>query len=111
MNEALRPTNNFFSDFSSLGKSEEQKELPALKEEEEQLAHLARTDGWDLFTKIVNEYIDEMDGMVRSAMDAGAGFEEIGRKTAVKEITKDVLKKLVSRVEEAREASDRRTTK
>lgn len=110
MTEALRPSTNFFTEFSSLGEEEGKKDISAVKDEEQKFAHMARTEGWDLLKEMIDEQIQSMDQMVRIAMEQGAGFEEIGRKTAVKEVTKDVLKRIVERVEEAREASDRRST-
>lgn len=108
MNEALRPS-NIFTEFSSLDKDESEKDIEIIKDEDEKLAHTARTEGWELIKEIANEQIAFLDKMVISSMEMGASFEDIGKKTAVKEITKDVLNRIISRVEEAREASDKRT--
>jgi len=99
--DSIKP--NIFKEFASLG--EEVKSKGELQQED--LAHLSNTDGWAHVKKYIEAIVSELDGSVLSAMQHGASYEDIGRKTAVKEVTKDVLNRIVRLVEGAREAQER----
>lgn len=107
MSEALRPSN--FQSLSSLTQDENQ-ELEQVKEEEDGMAYIARTQGWETLKEFMAEQVEILDQMVVEAMDKGLSFEELGKRTAVKELTKDVIRRIISRVEDARRASDSRVS-
>jgi hypothetical protein len=77
-------------------------------EEEQQLAGMSRSAGW----KILRDYIDEMttglDGINETAISQGGSFADIGRNTVVINLAKSVIKKIVDKVEDAKEACERR---
>lgn len=104
--QALRPT-NLPTDFSSL-EEEPVDSFEELQDEEESLAYIARTNGWQLITEEMDKVCEELDQMVVEAMQTGMSFEELGKRTAVKELTKDAIRRIAAKVEDARTASDGR---
>lgn len=105
MDSAIKPTS--LNDFGSISE-EETKEIEVVKNEEDSLAFVARTKGWEDLVKFMDTIIEELDQMVVNAMHSELSFEEIGKRTLVKELTKDAIKRIRTKVEDAREASDRR---
>lgn len=102
--EALRPTS-----FQPLASEPEQEPIEKVEVEEEALAHVGRTNGWDILTKYMDEVLEELDQMVMVALSEAKDFEQIGQRYVVKELTKDAVNRIKSKVEDARVASDRRT--
>jgi hypothetical protein len=94
---------NFFTEFASLGEEEKTKG----EEYQAEIAFVAKQGGWSHIKKYIESMVIELDATVLAAMQAGASFEEIGRRTAVKEVAKDVLSRVLQYVESARESSDR----
>lgn len=100
--QALRP--NFINGgFASLEKEEEEQSDSEL--EEEALGNLSLTGGWKIIDDYIQELEDELDGMVRGLMAAGASFEEIGQRATVKEVAKDALEKVRARIRDAKDAT------
>ncbi len=102
MSQALRPNN-----FNGLSSLEEQADIQAVKDDEESLAYVARSRGWDLILEEMEQIEKEMDEMVIASMGE-ADFEEIGKRTLVKELAKNAIQRIKRKVEDAREAADRR---
>jgi hypothetical protein len=105
MNQALRPTS--LPDIEPVQEVEEQV-IESVKEDEEDLALVARTRGWEKIVEYIDQINKELDDMVLQALQAGVDFEEIGKRTIVKELTREALNKLKNRVEDARAAVDNR---
>lgn len=99
--DSIKP--NIFQEFESLGEEEKtQGEL-----DQEALHFLSETAGWKHLKNYIEAIVVDLDATVLNAMANGASFEDIGRKTAVKEVTKDVLKRIVGYVDNARDAVER----
>lgn len=95
----MRPT-NLFSDYATLGEEEHQDEesKSQLEEDEKALAYMARLKGWKLLKEYIERIEADLDKMVLATIESGASYEEIGRKTAVKEIVKNVTRQIKERV-------------
>jgi len=78
-----------------------------VSEEEQQLAAMSRTGGWRILREFVETIKEEMDQLNEVAVEKGASFEQIGQNTLVITQTKGVLKKIINKVEDAREASEK----
>lgn len=99
--DSIKP--NLFVEFASLGEQEKSKgEL-----QQEALSYLSQIEGWGHVKKYIEAIVADLDSSVIEAMSKGASYEDIGRKTAVKEVTKDVLNRIVRLVDGAREATER----
>lgn len=101
--DALKP--NIFQEFASLGEEEQKKSKGELQQEA--LAHVSQTEGWKHIKNYIEAIVADLDISVIAAMEHGASYEDIGRKTAVKEVTKDVLNRIIRLVEGARAAQER----
>ena len=101
---AIRP-----SSFQELRSLDEQEDILPVKEKEDSLAFVAKQQGWKELTDYMDQLLDELDQMVAKALENGMSFEEIGKRTAVKELTKDAIRKIRARVDDARVAQDSRT--
>ncbi len=89
--------------------------LPSLKQdavakkkgatdEERHLSFMAGQKGWAIFKEFTNEVLRDLDKLTDVAMSNGIGFEEIGRNAVVVNMSKDIIKKIVNKVEDAKEA-------
>ena len=97
---------NYFSPFENV---ESLKSDPQVEDEEVKLLHhLANQDGWKVFTERANKVMGDLDDIVRSQMNAGADEASIGRSTIVKEITKDVIRRLFNIVTDAYDSIESR---
>lgn len=105
MDQALRPSHLPSDPILS----EQADELEPLKEEENSLAFVGRSAGWRLILKEMDQIEEELDQLAISSM-ADSNFEELGKRVLVKELVKNALKRIKTKVEDAREASDRRTS-
>jgi len=99
--DGIKP--NFFTEFEQLGEEEKTKG----ETDQEQLHFLSETAGWKHVKKYVEAIVADLDATVLASMANGASFEDIGRKTAVKEVTKDVLNRILSYVDNARASVER----
>jgi len=100
MAQALRPTSHF-EEFASIGEEQPEETKSKLEDEQKALAHLSKLKGWKLIKEYVERINEELDDMVRLAMSNGASFEEIGKKTLVKELTKDVTRRIIAYADDA----------
>lgn len=108
-NQALRP-NNLFNELTSLVDKnlnpEDEVDLQ-IKEEEEALAYISHFKGWKILKEEISTLEEELDMMVTRAMENGASSKEIGERTIAKEIAKYAIRRLIKRVEDARESRDK----
>lgn len=104
MNQALKP--NYFSEFSSLESLKVEDTQAELDPKDHALFRMAKSTGWKVFKALVDDVTRELDEAVKSQMASGADYEVIGQSTVAKELTKDVIRKLITRVEDVRESVD-----
>lgn len=101
--DSIKP--NIFQEFSSLGEEEASKTKGEL--EQEALHYLTTTEGWKHVKNYVQAIVADLDATVLASMANGASYEDIGRKTAVKEVTKDVLNRILGYVDNSARAVER----
>jgi len=106
MAQAIKP--DAFVDFRSIvNKTEIPKD--ELEASEVALAHLENTDGWLELKKYIDTLKKNINNLNKVLMEKGAAFEEIGRNAVVSQLAVDLLDQIVTRVDDAREAVDRRS--
>ena len=101
---------NYFNEFANVKALQEQKVNPGKDPEQEKLFALSQTGGWQVLKEYIERIMDELDNLTKTQMAQGVSFEEIGRSTVVKEITKDALKRIITRVQDARDSGESRGT-
>lgn len=107
MDNAIKP--NFFSNLPSLKQDEEAKKKGAT--DEERLYYgMYNTAGWKQFRELAERLMQELDNSNDSAIASGAAIEEIGKNAVVISLTKGVIKRLLNKVEDSREACEQSTT-
>jgi hypothetical protein len=107
MADAIKP--NFFSQFPSLKQDEEAKKR-GVTDEERLFYGMYNTAGWKLFSQLAHRLMDELDSSNDQAIASGAPIEEIGKNAVVISLTKGVIKQLLNKVEDCREACEQPTT-
>lgn len=105
-NQALKP-DTFISQLPTFIK-EKQAKAKGVTEEEIQLATLSRTAGWSVLREYMLQLKDEMDKINEQAIASGADFSQIGENTVIITQTKQVLDKIINKVLDAREASEKK---
>jgi len=100
-NQALKP-NNLFNEFSSLPKEEPKKEH---SEEDKALAYIGGFKGWKFLKEYADRLCIELDSLVQKAIENGADSKEVGERTIAKEIAKVYVRRFISKVEDARNAT------
>ena len=104
-NQALKPDNFINKLPAFMGEKEPTSEDAT--EEEQQLAAMSRSAGWKVLTEYFERIKEDMETLNETAMANGAGFEQIGQNALVISQVKSVLKRIVDKVYDAREASEK----
>lgn len=73
-------------------------------QKEYSLAALANNDGWKTLKEYINNLKEDIENLNKSMMERGASFEDIGRNAVVSQLARDLLRKIVQRVEDAAES-------
>ena len=106
MANALKP--NFFSQFPSIKQDEEAKAKGAT-DEERLFYGMSNTAGWQLFKDLAKRLMDELDFSNDQAIAQGLPVEEIGKNAVVISLSKGIIKRLLNKVEDSKEACERDT--
>jgi len=106
MKQALHP--NYFNPINEVKALQEDiaNEQPLI--EQEALHALSETKGWKILEELFDDIVEGIDGSVTRQMEAGASFEEIGKTSVIREITKDVIRRIRNKVGDAKESVDGR---
>lgn len=101
---ALHPTSPIddLNEFSSIGDTVED---TVDTSEDEAIALMATTPGWKYIEALIGQIKSDLDGIMSQAIAQGASYEEIGRKTIIREITHGALDRITSRVRSARDTN------
>lgn len=102
---AIKPT--AFVDFRQIVKKSEPPK-DELEATEIKLAHLVNTEGWEEMTRYINTLKGNLTNLNKTLMEKGAAFEEIGRNAVVSQLAIDLLDKILTRANDAKEAVERR---
>jgi len=106
---ALRP--DYFFDFRSIGKEKKPEETEeTLKDNERVLLTLSSHSGWAILKDYIGDLTKELDTLNQKAIESGASFEEIGRNSVVIQLCKEVLQKVINKVEDVKEWKDTQET-
>lgn len=101
-NSAIK--SDFFSTMPSLNQEKQMKH--DVTDEERLLYSLSQQGGWRVLKTYINEILTDLDGATSQAMASGLPFEEIGRNAVVVSLAKDIIKKIVNKTEDAKEACE-----
>jgi len=66
------------------------------------LAYLANLKGWKLVKAFIERIEGDLDVMESKSIESGASYEEIGKITTVKQVVKNVTRRITGYVEDAR---------
>lgn len=104
--QALHPVS--FNPIAQVKELEEKlnEEQPLI--EQQALSEMSDTKGWKILNKILDEIIESIDDSVKNQMAAQASFEDIGKTSVIREITKDVIRTVRNKVNDARDAVEGR---
>jgi len=102
-NQAIKPDKVFFN-LPSLVKKDKVAKKKGATDEERALALLADTDGWGFLKKVIDRAIKDLDQINEQAIARGASREEIGENAIVISLAKGVIKQIVDKVQDAKEA-------
>jgi len=105
MKQAIKP-DFFVSNMPSIKKDEDAKKKGATVEERHLYA-LSRTAGWRVLREFAENMLGDLENLNKVAMDQGMSFEEIGRNSVVITQTKDMIKRILNKVEDAVEACEK----
>ena len=97
---------DFFSQFISLKERETAKKA-GVSEEELAYYSMSRTRGWKHFENLAEHLIAELDQLNEQAIAKGASYEELGKNTIVVSLAKGIIKRLLNKVNDAKEACEK----
>lgn len=100
---ALRPS--FFNNLPTVVRQEEAKKK-GVTEEEGELYALSQSDGWRQLREYTESLLKDLDTGTATAMAQGLPFEEIGRNAVVIDLAKGIIRNIINKVEDTREAVD-----
>lgn len=105
MGTAIRP-DKFFENMPSLA-DDTTIEKDGATEEEKILAGLSESSGWKVLRGFINRVVNDLDNVNTAAISQGATFEEIGKNTVVVNLAKSVIERILSKIDDAKEATER----
>lgn len=82
----------------------------SLADEEKILGQGGKTAFWGVLKDFIEEVVKELDEVNDLAISQGGSYEEIGKNTIVISTTKGIIKKIIDKVEDSKEALDQQTT-
>ncbi len=74
---------------------------------EKRFAHLAGTEDWKELKKYIDSLKESMNGLNKTMMEKGAEWEDIGKNAVIVQLANDLLSKIVTKVEDAKEAVEK----
>jgi len=100
MSGAIKP--DFFSNFQSLEEKEDEK--IGITDEERHLYRLNNHKGWKILRLHIENLVKELDSLNDLAYEKGLPLEEIGRNAVIVSLTKGIIKKVLNKVDDAKDA-------
>lgn len=101
MKNAIRP--DFFNSLPSIAKDDNRKDLT---DEERFLYGMSNHAGWKVFSEIAEQLVKELDQMNDVAVSQGMTYEELGKNTVVISLAKGIIRKLMDKVSDSKEACE-----
>lgn len=100
---AIRP--DLFLNLDTL-KKEREAEAKGATEEETALYSMSKTLGWKHFNRIAEDLVKELENMNDQAVMSGMTYEELGRNTVVLSLVRGIIRRLLTKVSDAREVCE-----
>jgi hypothetical protein len=100
--QALKP-----SFFNLPSKKDKEAEKIGASDEERALSTLSETKGWVVLEEFIQGLLKDLDSVNATAIASGATFEEIGKNTVVVNMAKEVINRIITKVTDAKEATER----
>jgi len=109
--QAIKP--EYFADLRQIRslRIKEKAKKVGIDPEEGLLHALSDHDGWKVLEKFINQLLGDLDDLTKSQMEKGADFSEIGRNAVTVQLCKEVLIKILNKVNDAREAVEEKINK
>ena len=106
--EAIRP--EYFADLRQIRslRIKEKAKKTGIDPEEGLLHALTDHGGWKVLEKFINQLIVDLDDLTKVQMEQGADFNKIGQNAVTVQLCKEVLTKILNKVNDAREAVQKR---
>jgi len=100
---AIKP--DFFSNLPILSQREAL-DKKGITDREQCLYGMSQTSGWEIFTKEVDELVSQLDQLNENAIASGATYEEIGKNSVIVSLAKGIIKRMMDKVSDAKEACE-----
>lgn len=107
-NKVLRPK-VFFDNLPSFKVEDEKAKEKGANEEERQLYAMSQTKGWHIYKEFVENLIRDLDNASSQGIEQGLSYEEIGKNTIVVSMAKDILRRALNKVQDARDVIENDT--
>lgn len=98
---ALKP--EFFNSLPSI-LADQQTGSAEVGEEERQLYVMSNTAGWKILREYSQGLLNDLDEVTNLALTQGLSLEEIGKNAVVANLAKGIIKRILDKVVDAREA-------
>lgn len=108
MKSAIKPNHFNILDIPAIKQADIEE---TMSQDTKALSDLSHTRGWEVLEGFIDSIVSDLDQMTINQMQQGVGFDEIGRSTVVKEITKDVLRRIKNRVRDSADSINRVSSK
>jgi len=105
MKQAIKP--DFFTANMPSIKKDKEAEKKGATVEERHYYSLSRTAGWRQLKEFIGNMVNDLDKLGSKALAQGLSFEEIGRNAVVITQTKDMIKRIINKVDDAVEACEK----
>jgi len=103
--QALRP-DFFISNMPHLV-ADKEAEKKGATEEERSLYSLSKSHGWKILAEYIDNILEDLDNYNGKAIEQGATFDVLGQNAVVINLTKSLIKRVLNKVDDAREACER----
>lgn len=100
---AVKP--DFFTNFSSL-KRDEELSKKGITDEERSYYSMSLTKGWKLFIRDIENLENDLEQLNDAGVANGMPYEELGRNAVVTSLVKGILKRMVAKIQDAKEACE-----
>ncbi len=109
--QAIKPA--YFADIRQIRslKTREKAKKIGMDPEEGLLHALSDTGGWKVLEKHIREIMADLDDLTRQQMEKGASTDEIGATAVTVQLCKEILNKILNKVNDAAEAVEKEITK
>lgn len=102
--QAVRP--DFFNNLPSVVATDQAK-ATGTTEEEQHLYALSAHQGWGILKDFSERLLADLDDVTNLSLTQGLALEEIGKNAVVANLAKGIIKRILQKVQDAKEACER----